>query len=149
MENKKINLKVKLSAYTKGIIPDVSKFIEDAPNDGHIYARVDGKWICVLDVQPDEIVLYNNAGLDLRKIDKHTSAISVRQWVGKESELPEIEDNKTYYVIEKNRPNTIIVGGTAYTATEDEPEYVQTIYGGNCRSSHTIECKPMNSKGEY
>jgi hypothetical protein len=36
-----INLKVKLSAYTKGIIPDYSNFVTEAPNDGKIYARKD------------------------------------------------------------------------------------------------------------
>ncbi|WP_300924521.1 hypothetical protein [uncultured Clostridium sp.] len=39
MTNVKVKLNVKLQAYTKGIIPDVSKFIEDTPLDNKVYGR--------------------------------------------------------------------------------------------------------------
>lgn len=36
-----IKLNVKLSAYSKGVIPDVSEYIKEAPEDGKLYARKD------------------------------------------------------------------------------------------------------------
>lgn len=51
----KIELKAKLSVYTKGTMNSGTSF-EDAPSDGKVYARQNGEWIEVTsmeDVTPD------------------------------------------------------------------------------------------------
>lgn len=124
MTNVKVKLNVKLQAYTKGIIPDVSKFIEDAPIDDKIYGRYNGEWHEIID-----------------------SEELLNEWVGKESELPdELEPTKKYFIIE-NKPDMIIIGGTAYS-TENE-EYDNMVITGDAKSKFDIECVVMNAKGEF
>ena len=36
-----IKLNVKLSAYSKGVMPNVSNYLTEAPEDGKLYARKD------------------------------------------------------------------------------------------------------------
>lgn len=79
-EIRTIKLKVKLRAYTRGVIPDVSKFIEDAPQDGILYGRRDGQWLNIDDVLENNIVLVDpGSGLDKVEIDKSRIKLSVRQ----------------------------------------------------------------------
>lgn len=79
-EIRTIKLKVKLRAYTRGVIPDVSKFIEDAPQDGILYGRRDGQWLNIDDVLENNIVLVDpGSGLDRVEIDKSRIKLSVRQ----------------------------------------------------------------------
>ena len=79
-EIRTIKLKVKLRAYTRGVIPDVSKFIEDAPQDGILYGRRDGQWLNIDDVLENNIVLVDpGSGLDKVEIDKSRIKLSIRQ----------------------------------------------------------------------
>lgn len=74
-----IKLNIKLSAYSKGVIPDVSKFIEDAPMDGNTYGRVDGKWY-LLDIptQADSISTTENSGINIDR-NEYNVTISAKQ----------------------------------------------------------------------
>lgn len=141
-----IKLKVKLSAYTKGIIPDVSKFIEDAPADNKIYGRENNTWT-ELDIptQADTVVTEAGSGIDIDKKD-YIAKISVRQQTVEE--LPDdILDDMTYYVIEKDRPDIYLVGGTAYSSEENE--YIEEINGGTASTTNfNFIINPLTSKGE-
>lgn len=145
-----INLKVKLSAYTKGIIPDYSNFVTEAPNDGKIYARKDKEWVDIKDeYQGYKVVVGENSGLDIKHIDNATDELSIRQWVGLESELPSIlESDKTYYTIDNTLPNYYLLGGTAYS--EEEESFEQIMQGGTAITRNfDITLQAMNSRGEY
>lgn len=124
MTNVKVKLNVKLQAYTKGIIPDVSKFIEDAPIDNMVYGRLNGEWVELSDL--DNIL---------------------NEWVGSEDELPDdLVDGDKFNIIE-NTPDMIIIGGTAYSTENEEFDY--SIITGNASSEFDIEGIPMNAKGEF
>ena len=65
-----LKLKVKLKAYTKAVIPDVSKFIEDAPKDNKVYGRKDGDWVNIDSslVKTRILPRDNNSGLDIEPV---------------------------------------------------------------------------------
>jgi hypothetical protein len=73
-------LNVKLSAYTKGFIPDVSEFIKDAPKDGVLWGRQDGEWVNVDDVLQNNIVLVDeDSSIERIEIDKSTIKLKMKE----------------------------------------------------------------------
>lgn len=152
-EIRKINLKVKLSAYTRGILPTKLSQLEndiDAPKDGRLYGRRDGAWLDIDDVLENNIVLIDEgSGLDRIQIDKSRIKLNIRKWEGKLKDLPsELENDKIYYVYEETKPDLFLLGGTAYT--DEDEDYGYEISGGKSNSiSFNIICNPMNSKGEF
>ena len=82
-EIKQINLDVKLTAYTKGVLPTKLSHLEndiDAPVDGNLYGRMDGEWVDVGDVFERNIVLIDEgSGLDREQIDKTRIKLKVRK----------------------------------------------------------------------
>lgn len=145
-------LNVKLSAYTKGIIPDVSEFIKDAPKDGNVYFRGDGEWIDAIkrlkqDLPGSELVLPENSGLIKTIINEDTYTLAIRQWIGQAKDLNELEEDTTYYIYD-NSPNFYLIAGTAYS--DEEELYDKTFYGGNAYTQkYKIEITPMTSEGEF
>lgn len=143
-----IKLKVKLSAYTKGTLPD--NLVSDAPKDNFIYGRKNGEWIDIRLSEVGQIIrLPLNSGLTLEKTDQdNIYLLSINQKIL--NELPtELLDDTTYYIIE-NKPELFINGGTAYSDGDDdtitEEEYNEVILGG---SNYTLELLPINNKGVY
>lgn len=141
-----IKLKVKLSAYSKGIIPDVSKFIEDAPVDNKVYGRKNNEWVDIkADVLDQQIIIEKGSGLNIKHIEPNIDSLSVRQSViTNQKEI--VDEDTTYYLIE-NTPDLYIVGGTAFL---DEDGYNQKIIGGNASTTIFDETLlPINSEGKY
>lgn len=144
-----INLQVTLSAYTKGIIPDVSGFITDAPADGNIYGRQNNEWVDInIDYHGFQIQLEQNSGLILNQLDPTTVTLAVNQWFGYINNLPNVLDNETiYYTIENDKPNLFIGGSTAF----DEDDLNINLFNGG--TSNTINFQvntiAMNSGGQF
>ena len=151
-DKRTINLKVKLSAYTRGVLPTKLSQLQndiDAPLDGKLYGRKNGQWLDIDDVLENNIVLIDeDSGLDREQIDKSRIKLSIRKWEGKYEDLPTIfESDKVYYVTE-NKPDLIMVSGTAYS--DENEEFIQTISGGNAfTQKFDITCLSMNAKGEF
>ncbi len=125
MTNVKVKLNVKLQAYTKGIIPDVSKFIEDTPLDNKVYGRFNNEWIELTDL--DSLL---------------------NEWIGTKDELPDELNENTKYVIIENKPDIVIIGGTAFS--NENEEYGNNIITGKAINNKVdIYCIPMNAKGEF
>lgn len=82
-DKRTINLKVKLSAYTRGILPTKLSQLEndiDAPINGKLYGRRDGNWVDIDDVLENNIVLVDEgSGLDRVEIDKSRIKLSIRK----------------------------------------------------------------------
>lgn len=115
-----IRLNAKLSAYSKGIIPDSS----------HILYAEEGSG---LKIETD--------------IDKKRK-ISIKQEIL--TKLPdEVNSNTTYY-INNQYPEIIIGGGTAYSDGNNEyiekSQYTTIFKGGK---DYTIKLLPIDSKGVY
>ena len=149
-----IKLNVKLSAYTKGIFPDTSKFITDAQgsidHDDRLYGRKNDEWVDIKNEFLDqEIIVEEGSGLNLIKLEGNKSSLSIRQKIIKNKNLI-IEEDTTYYLTE-NTPDIYINGGTAFSDGNNEftdtSEYGQIIIGG--RSNIDIILLPLNSKGVY
>ena len=144
-----IKFNVKLSAYTRGIIPDVSEFIKDAPADGKIYGRKDNNWVNIKDqILDQQIIVEKGSGLNLTQLEGNKQALSIRQQIL--NKLPDIfEDDTTYYIVE-NTPDLYINGGTAYSDGENEYvdviEYGQIILGG---ANFVLDLLPTNNEGVY
>lgn len=151
-DKRTINLKVKLSAYTRGILPTKLSQLEndiDAPKDGRLYGRRDAQWVDIDDVLENNIVLVDEgSGLDRIEIDKSRIKLNVRKWEGHIKNLPStIEKDKVYYAYE-DMPDIIITGGTAYS--DENEEYGYIFSGGNSKTAKfDITFKPMNAKGEF
>lgn len=121
--DKKVRLRAKLTAYTKGIIPDVSKYIIEAPDDDKFYGRKNGAWESISD--------------------------AINEWYGTEEDLwnEEVVEGVKYITIQ-NTPEWIIQGGTAYS--DENEEYSNNIKVGNAFTQNiNIESIPMNAKGEF
>lgn len=150
---RKVVLKTKLTAYTRGIIPDVSNFIEDAPKDDFIYGRVNGTWENISKAaNANKVLIDKNSGLNREALDEDDSFIklSVRKWEGWEHDLPEkLEEDTVYYAID-DKPDVVFACGTAFS--DEEETYGQILSGGNLKttlSQYECICVPMNAKGEY
>ena len=143
-----IKLKVKLSAYTKGILPkNLISDVPETPKD-HLYVRKYGEWIDLENTQLGQIIkLPVNSGLTLTPTeDKNVYELTLNQEILKELPL-ELLDDTTYYII-NTEPELFINGGTAYSDGTDPDitnnEYGQIIKGG---SNYTLELLPINAKG--
>lgn len=159
-EIRTIKLKVKLRAYTRGVIPDVSKFIEDAPQDGILYGRRDGQWLNIDDVLENNIVLVDpGSGLDKVEIDKSRIKLSIRQWTGSNEEyeaLPDLQNDKVYYVYDSREIQFYLDGGTAFTDSDVITEDMEIdnilgniIDGGNSTTyKANLYLEGIDSKGE-
>lgn len=154
-----LKLKVKLKAYTKAMIPDVSKFIEDAPKDNKVYGRKDGDWVNIDSslVKTRILPRDNNSGLDIEPVGDDY-LIGIRKWEGKSSDIPNnLEPDTTYYGYEST-PNYYLDGGTAYSSTyyddileqNEEVAIDLVLDGGNYNTRvFNLELLPIDSKGEY
>lgn len=92
-----IKLKVKLAAYSKGVIPDVSKYIEEAPEDGNLYARKDKQWESI------EIPEVQSTSLIITK-DGATYNLETKEYAGPESGVTEWKEGWTYFITEDEVP---------------------------------------------
>lgn len=152
-----IKIKAKLKAYTKGIIPDVSKFVEEAPVNGKLYARRDAKWEDISEALLDTAIeLEDNSGLHY-SYDAHTHTYTLG--VNKEDltqtqfEGIDVLAPDTVYYVEDQTANTFVDGGTAYSNGGNEfvefSEFTNEVNGGESSSIANIEMHPLNSKGVY
>ena len=59
-----IKLNVKLSAYSKGVIPNVSNYLTEAPEDGKLYARKDKQWesIDISEIESSSLIITKDGG---------------------------------------------------------------------------------------
>lgn len=118
---KRISLHAKLHAYTKGIIPDLKRFVEQAPNDDKMYVRKNGEWVV---------------------FDNSYTIIS-----NDETDIENLNEGSNYYTISDDA-ELIINGGTAFSQENDE--YDESIISGNAfTTNYDIDCISMNAKGEF
>lgn len=150
-----IKIKVKLTAYTKGIIPDTSNFIEDVPeNSEGVYLRKHKEWVPLnSEVKDQFIIAEEGSGLEITPIQgTKNSNIKIKQLLAEI--IPEyIEDDTTYYIIE-NTPDIYINGGTAFSDGNNEfidlSEYNILLEGGGATTyNYDLNALPLNAKGEY
>ena len=92
-----IKLKVKLAAYSKGVIPDVSKYIEEAPEDGNLYARKDKQWesIEIPEVQSTSLIITKDGAI---------YNLETKEYAGPESGVTEWKEGWTYFITEDEVP---------------------------------------------
>ena len=151
-----IKLKAKLCAYSKGVYPDTTKFVTQAPDDGKLYGRktVDGvgEWEEIVDTTSE--MSQAGEGIDVSKDGRYVT-ISARQKTlyRNDPELENIENDTTYYVID-NTPNIFVNGGTASNDYNREHapegvEYTTTNYnGGDANTSEWEQLlAPVNAEG--
>lgn len=116
---KRISLHAKLSAYTKGIIPDLKRFVEQAPNDDKMYVRKNGQWVV---------------------FDSFTIIDDI-------TDTNELNEGSTYYTITEDA-DIIYNGGTAFSSENEEYDE-SIIPGNARTTNYDIECIPMNARGEF
>lgn len=155
-----IKLNVRLSAYTKGALPDLSQYLTDAQGsidkDDKVYARKNGEWVDIKTLDSDEqfIIAQPGSGLDLiqDEVELNNYYISIRQKTGKLSDIQHFEDDTTYYILDE-QPEEYINGGTAFSDGNndfiDSSEYQYNINGGQAHAIFELELLPINSKGVY
>ena len=152
-----IPIKVKLHAYTKGILPDLSDYIKDVPDDGEVYVRKYKEWIVATKaLEKTKVKVKDNSGLGIAyEVETDTYTL----WVKKEDltqtefeNLTQYEEDTTYYV-ENQTPNTFIDGGTAFSDGNNEyvilSSYNEEIDGGNAFTDVPETLFPINAKGVY
>ena len=80
-----IKLNVKLSAYSKGVIPNISNYLTEAPEDGKLYARKDKQWesinISELETAEDSNIIITKDGAKYN--------IQTKEYFGPESGITE------------------------------------------------------------
>ncbi len=151
-----IKLNVKLSAYSKGIVPvkpDLEDYVKEAPKDNITYGRKNGEWVDIKDtiIEPS-IELPENSGLNLNIKENNKYELSVRQSIiSDKSQI--IEDDTTYYLLEET-PDLYINGGTAFSSKGEIDDLVEpftkSFEGGKANTIYyQINTLPINSKGEY
>lgn len=144
-EKRKIKLKVKLRAYTRGVIPvipDYSQFVTkeeleeskfpDAPVDDKVYGRKNGEWAEIEANLANKVIVEEGSGLNKENLDEegYLIKLSVKKWEGKEQDLPYIlEKDTTYYTYDNRVSDLIIQNGTAYS--DENEEYDLCIKCGN------------------
>lgn len=106
-----IKLKVKLAAYSKGVIPDVSKYIEEAPEDGNLYARKDKQWESI---EIPELETAEDSNIIITK-DGAKYNIQTKEYFGPESGITEWKEGWTYFITEDEVPETEV-------PVEEEPQ---------------------------
>lgn len=139
-----INLKIKLSAYSK---LRINNYITEAPSDDKIYGRKDNEWVPIDEISSvSDIQLTENSGLNLIPTLENTRELSIKQYIGIKPDT--IEDDTTYYIIDST-PELFINGGTSFSdGYEDisDNDYETDYIGGK---TFTIELLPLNAKGVY
>lgn len=151
-----IKLKIKLSAYTKGVLPtkvsdltnDIN-LISEAPKDGAVYARKNNEWVDLgIELDKVRVIADEDSGIIVEQPEFDTFKIKLNEWKGHAKDLPEqLDPGCTYYVIDAE-PEIIVNSGTAYTDENDEEEVV-SVSGGNANTTHfDNEFTPLNAKGE-
>lgn len=139
-----IKLNVKLKAYSKGVIPNVNNFIEDAPEDDILYGRRNREWVKIYD--PIDIKTLDNSGIELEKIDNIYN-IKVKQETNTLNNINEYKEDYTYYIID-NTPDLYINGGTAYS--DEEISFGYNINSGDSLTTqYELNLLPINSKGVF
>lgn len=153
MDPKKINIKVKLRAYTRGIIPNSDLFLTDAPIDGRIYGREDGEWVDITEGMINTVVAVGeNSGLDVTHDPiSHTYTLNIRKEDIKQVDLPEeLAYDTTYYVLDQTA-NTYLNGGTCFSDGNNdyitESEYYNRISGGAAELVTPLIIYGTNSRG--
>lgn len=153
-----LQLKVTLSAYTKGVIPDTSQFLTDAPDDGNIYGRQNNEWVEINQVAGDNLILSDNSGLILNR-EGNTVELSIDNQFLTEDEfknLSQVDPNAIYYI--KEDPIQLFINGdTAFTdgyfdqiLQEQIPSAYNEIINGGSASTINFDLImiPLNSLGE-
>ena len=162
--SEKINLNIKLSAYTKGLLPtklseleNDTHYLQDAQGsldkDGKYYARRDGHWEEITQPKPvqSDIILAENSGLNLEDFGDYR-LLSIKEVLT--DEFPDtFEDDTTYYIVE-NTPDIYINGGTAFSDGNNEfvneSEYDFIIDGGRSNTNNfELDLLPIDAKGVY
>ena len=150
-----IKLKVKLGAYTKGIIPKLpSDLVRDVPNDGKEYVRKYDQWVELDLLRSGQMVkLAPDSGLNLIEVQSEDAfkvyELSIRQKTLRAKDLTLIEPDTTYYVIDDS-PEYFVNGGTAYSGDDDIGDLIgQLIFGGSADPRFNLILLPINSKGVY
>lgn len=146
-----IKIRTKLRAYTKGIIPDTSKFLTDAPEDGNIYGRQDGQWLNITEsTMPISIELEENSGLNLSYAD-HIYTLGIRKEDINQNQLPSTLADDTVYYVRDLTPNYYVSGGTAYSSGNNEyvliSEFIDSLSGGQAGLNTTLILEGTNSEG--
>ena len=157
-----IKLKVKLSAYTKGVVPtklsqleNDENYITEAPKDEFAYARKDGKWLKLDSVEfGDNVGLLDKSGLLLKK-EGNKAWLGIDQKILNQEDfdqLTSLNENTTYYTYERT-PDLYVNGGTAFSDGSNEfvdiNQYGLEINGGKAISNYELKLLPINAKGVY
>lgn len=149
----KIHIQAKLRAYTKGIIPDVSDFITDAPKDGSVYARKDGQWVDIDEaLNLTTVSTFEGSGLNVTAVG-NDYVISERKEDITQLDLPKVLQPDTTYFVMDLTANNYVDGGTAYSEGNNEfierSEFNITMDGGSSSSHANLFMLPLDSKGVY
>lgn len=157
-----INIKAKLKAYSKGVIPvNISQlyndldFIPDAPNDSKIYARKDKAWINVdEELRRTTLSLDDNSGLNLDfNPDTLNYTLSVRKKDILKNQLPNTLEHDTVYYVMELTPNNYINGGTAFSNGDNDfvdiSDFNSFMNGGAANTQANVFVYPTNSEGVY
>lgn len=154
-----INIKAKLKAYTKGIIPvNISQlnndldFISDVEQDG-VFARKTGEWININDaLVRTRILIPEDSGLNLEQ-DGYDYTLSVRKQDILQKDLPNVLENDTVYYVLDLTADEYINAGTAFSNGNNEyvieSDFNSLMNGGDASSQANIFIKPLNSQGVY
>lgn len=155
-----INIKAKLRAYTKGIIPvNISQlyndlnFIPDAPDNGVTYGRKNNEWVDIDDmVTHTTLAVTEDSGLNLA-VTGRDYVLNIKKYEITQSELPsELEADTTYYVLDQE-PNNYINGGTAFSSGNNDyidiSEFSVITNGGHANTQANILMYPINAEGVY
>lgn len=97
-----IKLNVKLSAYSKGVIPNVSNYLTEAPEDGKLYARKDKQWESI---EIPELETAEDSNIIITK-DGAKYNIQTKEYFGPESGITEWKEGWTYFITEDEVPET-------------------------------------------
>lgn len=153
-----IKIKSTLKAYTKGVIPDISGFITDCPDDSKVYARKYGEWVDASKaLEKTKLTTYEDSGLFLKHdidLDTYTLGVLKKDLTQvKFEQLSSLENDTTYYVADQTA-NTFVDGGTSFSDGNNEyvtlNEYTETIDGGNSFTTNFDKImNPLNSEGVY
>lgn len=94
-----IKLNVKLSAYSKGVIPNISNYLTEAPEDGKLYARKDKQWesIDISEIESSSLIITKDGG---------TYNLETKEYAGPESGVTEWKEGWTYFITEDEVPET-------------------------------------------
>ena len=94
-----IKLNVKLSAYSKGVIPNISNYLTEAPEDGKLYARKDKQWesIDISEIESSSLIITKDGG---------TYNLETKEYTGPESGVTEWKEGWTYFITEDEVPET-------------------------------------------